>query len=706
MKQKLVIVESPAKARTLSSFLDKEYLVKASVGHVRDLPKNRIGINLESFEPEYFILQDKKALVKEIKEAANASSAIYLATDPDREGEAISWHLVEAARLNKDNIPIRRIVFHEITKEAIEQAIRNPRDIDMRLVNAQQARRILDRIVGYKLSPLLWKKVQRGLSAGRVQSVAVRLVAEREAEIDKFKAVEYWLIEVELEKGKGRKPTSSFVAKLAGYSDGSKLNIPNETEKIRLETDLSKSEYMVRSVNAKESLRQPAAPFITSTLQQEAWRKLHFAARHTMTVAQQLYEGLPLGGDESIGLITYMRTDSFHLAASAVSEIRDYIKEKYGDNFVPDKPRLFTKKQKFAQEAHEAIRPTSINREPLGLKSHLSRDQFRLYELIWQRALASQMSAAKYMVKNIETEARYPGLDKTYALFSTSSIMVFPGFSRIYIEGFDEEEEKQNSHILPEVKEGEKLKYLGCHPQQFFTQPPPRLTEATLIKALEHKGIGRPSTYASIISTIQDREYVHKEKGRFRPDRLGIIVNDLLVSNFPQEIDYGFTAIIEKQLDEIAKGERDWVPMISQFYNRFSKRLEAIQDQIERVNYVETSDEICSLCQKPMVVKRGRFGKFLACSGYPDCRTTMPFQQKSGALCPKCGGDLVMRLNKAKRRFYGCSKYPECKFITNYRPYSKPCPACGKLLVFQKGDSTKCLECGYSEEKANQEENE
>ena len=692
MARRLVIVESPAKSRTLNKILGNSYIVKASVGHIRDLPRTSLGIKIdEGFVPEYVIPRQKSKLVRELKEAASKASSIYLATDPDREGEAISWHLIEAAKLNKDKVPIHRVVFHEITEEAVKEAFKKPRPIDMNLVNAQQARRVLDRLVGYKLSPLLWKKVQRGLSAGRVQSVAVRIIVDREQEIQNFIPREYWIIEVELSPT-GEKELS-FVAKLVALINGTKLEIRGKEEADRLVGDLEKTEYAVSAMHTKRVTRQPAPPFITSTLQQEAWRKLRFTASHTMALAQQLYEGLPLDEEGSVGLITYMRTDSTHVAASAVAEAREFISHKFGNNFLPPKPRSFTRKAKWAQEAHEAIRPTHIYRQPEQIKASLSSGQLKLYELIWKRMLASQMASAQYDTTNIEIQARLETPGKGYLLKAANSVMRFPGFMTIYSESKDEGEEGESFVSLPRLKLGDQLSHLRVIPEQHFTHPPLRYTEATLIKILEEKGIGRPSTYAPILSTIQERDYVHKMDGKFSPDELGIIVNDILVNHFSTIVDLSFTAQMEERLDKIARGEYDWVSILKDFYSPFEDMLQKALTNVSKIDTTKPSDETCSNCGQPMVIKVGRFGKFLACSGYPECKTTMPLIIKIGVSCPECGGELVERVSKKKRVFYGCSNYPRCQFATNYRPLPEACPRCGKLVVLVKNGWAKCLSC-------------
>ena len=695
---KLVVVESPAKARTIGRILGADYSIKATLGHVRDLPRSELGIDIANdFAPRYVIIKQRKKAISELKKSANDASAIYLATDPDREGEAISWHLVEAIKLNNSKVPIHRVVFHEITKEAVEKAFHHPRSIDVNLVNAQQARRLLDRLVGYKLSPLLWRKVQRGLSAGRVQSAALRIIVDREREIQNFVSTEYWTIEAELAKSLTKAEKTKFRALLIGLANGKKLEILNQEEAKKIEGDLRKAGYVVKKVTIKAVARQPAPPFITSTLQQEAWRKLHFTAQRTMIIAQQLYEGIALGDEGSVGLITYMRTDSTHVAASAIAETRAFITGKYGARFLPSQPRSFRKRGKWAQEAHEAIRPTRIHREPDQVRSYLKTEQLKLYELIWKRMVASQMAAVSLDTTTVEIEAKCPESQNEYLLRTASSVVKFPGFITLYSEGKDEDGEEEKTLSLPELKVGDKLVLLGLFPGQHFTQPPPRYNEATLIKALEQKGIGRPSTYAPILSTIQERGYVYKDNGKLCPDEIGLVVNDLLTQHFPKIVDLDFTAQLEEELDEIARGEKGWVPVLKDFYTPFEKILSQASEKIERVNMTKPTDEICPDCGRPMVLKVGRFGKFLACSGYPDCKKTMAFVVKTGASCPQCGKELVERMTKKKRVFYGCSGYPQCKFAINRKPIPQPCPQCGKLLVVYRNGWVKCTVCEYKD---------
>ena len=695
---KLVIVESPAKARTLSKILGSDYKIKASMGHIRDLPRSSFGINIEEgFKPTYTILKDKKKIIKELVSSADSAKTIFLATDPDREGEAISWHLVNAMKLKKDDVPVHRVSFHEITPEAVKKAFKNPRTINMNLVNAQQARRLLDRIVGYKLSPLLWKKVLKGLSAGRVQSAAVRIIVDRESEISEFNAVEYWLIEVELTKKTKLPEKMSFRALFYGLTDGSKMNIANKKDAIKIENDLKKCSYTVNDIQIKEQKRIPSPPFITSTMQQEAWWRLRFPAKKTMLIAQQLYEGINIGKEGAVGLITYMRTDSTYVTPGAVEEVRDYIRNRFGEDYLPQKARIFSKKSKFSQEAHEAIRPTKISRVPDNIKADLTRDQYKLYDLIWKRMVASQMAEAKYDVVNIDIKALNSKYQISYLLKASSSNVKFPGYTIVYSATKDEDESDLTSVVLPELARNEELKFIDVFSEQKFTEPPPRYNEATLIKALEQKGIGRPSTYAPIISTIQDREYVYKENGRFKPGNIGNIVNSILVENFPNIVDLNFTAKIEDDLDRIASGNKEWISLLNDFYKPFEYNLEKAGNQLEKVSI--ESKEICPDCGKPMVIKSGRFGRFLACSGYPECKKTMPLINKTGVSCPDCGatdnGELVERRNKKKQVFYGCSRYPDCRFTIRQKPFDKPCPSCGKLLVYSKNNLVKCTNCDF-----------
>ncbi len=751
----LVVVESPAKARTISRILGKDFVIKASMGHVRDLPANTLGVDIQKdFAPSYVVVKNKESVVAELKKLGKGASSIYLATDPDREGEAISWHLAEGTGWHKGKTPLRRVVFHEITEQAVKEAFQHPREIDMQLVEAQQARRILDRLVGYQISPLLWKKVQRGLSAGRVQSVALRLIVERERDVQRFVPKEYWTIEAHLQKpASGEETSQPFVASLHSLKgQKGKIDIPDETVAHRLEEELKPANYWVSQVKRRETKQTPSPPFITSTLQQEAWRKLRFSAKKTMLVAQQLYEGLALGSEGSMGLITYMRTDSTYVAPSAVEEAREYIRDRFGNEYLPSQSRKYKRKVKGAQEAHEAIRPTSIRREPSLIQPYLSADQLKLYNLIWARMLASQMSDALSDATSIDIEAQSPSTSNTYLFRATGSVLKFPGFRILYLEGRDDAEEEDGKPPLPMLSPQERLDYLGLETIQHFTQPPPRYNEATLIKLLEENGIGRPSTYAPIISTILDRNYVFKEQGRLIPTALGTTVSDLLTQFFTDVMAVGFTAKMEEELDEVAQGRRQWIPMLQEFYNPFQASLEVAKEQMPRVKVEEPTEESCEKCERPMVIKTGRFGRFLACSGFPDCRNTRPLAPqnndqsagpdttiapkeeptdeicekcshpmviktgrlgrfvacsnfpkcrnthplKIGVACPQCGGDLVERRSKGRRRnFYGCSRYPECKFIVAQRPLVQPCPKCNSLIVASGQEGARCTACTW-----------
>ncbi len=732
-QRNLVIVESPAKARTLAGLLGPQYDVHASVGHVRDLPKTKLGVDIDDgFAPRYVVPREKAKVVRQLKAAAEDADRIYLATDPDREGEAIAWHVLEAVGL--EGKPHQRVVFHEVTKDAVLDAFAHPRQINERLVDAQQARRILDRLVGYKISPVLWQKIRRGLSAGRVQSVAVRMVVEREKEITAFVPLEYWTLDARLAKAKGDGTLTARLTGLAGKRK--KLEISSAAESDRLVALLRPALYTVTSVRKKDVHQQPAPPFSTSSLQQEASRRLGFTAKRTMTVAQQLYEGLSVKGAQ-IGLITYMRTDSTNVASVALSETREYIAERFGASLVPAAPRVFRKKAKGAQEAHEAIRPTSVRREPASLKTALNRDQLRLYTLVWQRMVASQMADAVYDQTSVEIEAQpKEGADR-YLFRAARSFLRFPGYRQVYQES-TEEAETEEKRPLPSLGEGEELRLQELLPEQHFTEPPPRFTEATLVKAMEENGIGRPSTYAPILSTIQDRGYVEKEGRALKPKELGVVVNDLLVSYFPEITAVSFTAEMEEELDEIAGGQREWQPVVRDFYQPLQAAL-SVAETAPRVEEktgevcekcgqpmvirwgrfgrflacsgfpecknsrplerqeepVEATDEICPVCGKPMVIRRGRFGPFLACSDYPTCRGTRRILNKVGVACPECGGDIVAKRTRRGRTFYGCANYPKCRFTSWSRPLAEPCPECGGVIVAQAGSKAKCLKCGW-----------
>ena len=703
MAKDLVIVESPAKARTIGRFLGNKYVAKASMGHVRDLPTGKMGVEVDDkgFHPSYTNLKDKKKVIAELAKASREADTVFLATDPDREGEAISWHLMKAAKINESKT--KRVVFHEITKDAIREAFENPRELDQRLIDAQQARRILDRLVGYRLSPVLWGKVRRGLSAGRVQSVALRLVVDREGEIQAFIPKEYWSIESLLSKRPQSGKQNQFKAALHSIKgQKGQVEIPNQGRAREITSDLEGAAYAVDSVRKRQTRSRPAPPFITSTMQQEASRKLRFTARRTMQVAQQLYEGLPIGDEGSAGLITYMRTDSTNVASSALADSSRYIKSKFGPEYAPNSPRFYTRKVKGAQEAHEAIRPTSIQREPTSIRQYLTSEQFRLYDLVWKRMVASQMVDALFDSTRVDVAAQSVRSSNQYNFRVNGSVLKFAGFRVLYMEDKDDAPAngKEQTTQLPPLDEGDPLDCLGITPEQHFTQPPPRYSEATLIKALEEQGIGRPSTYAPIIATIMDRDYVRKEQGRFLPSKLGTVVTNLLTKHFPDIMDTGFTARVEKELDEIAGGEREWSPVLKEFYEPFDKAIEKAMKEAERVprdQIDEETDEVCEKCGLPMVIKSGRFGRFLSCSGFPECKTSRPLLARVGVDCPECGGDLVERKQKGRggKRFYGCSNYPTCTFAVNQKPLPQPCPECEKMLVASGRDNARCTSCGY-----------
>ncbi len=698
---KLVIVESPAKARTIGKFLGKEYRVEATLGHVRDLLRSRLSVDVDKdFEPTYRIPNDKRKTVERIKKQVSKAAELYVATDPDREGEAIAWHVVEVADVGER--PIRRVVFHEITERAVAEAFAHHRDIDMHLVDAQQARRILDRLVGYQISPLLWKTVRGGLSAGRVQSVALRLVVEREREIEAFVPEEYWSIEAELAKldTRGEKERRGFWAKLHKIR-GEAVDLPNEEDAQKIVDDLQGAHYAVSEVDKRKKRRRAPAPFRTSTLQQDASRRLRFSARRTMRVAQQLYEGVELGPEGSVGLITYMRTDSVNVSAQAQAEARSFIAEKYGKRYVPAQPRKYKTQVKGAQEAHEAIRPTAVWRQPQTVKQYLTPLQFRLYDLIWKRFVASQMAAAVVEGTTVDVKAGDPRGEMPYIFRATGSVVLFPGFLRVYEDLKGDEPE---APPLPPLARDEVLDLLQLVPRQHFTKPPPRYSEATLVKAMEEHGIGRPSTYAPILSTIQTRGYVQLVDRRFQPTELGVLVNDLLVKHFGNIIEVGFTARMEDNLDLIASGEREWVPVMRRFYDRFEDQLEKAKVEMKKVELEpELAGMDCEKCGSPMVIKTGRYGKFIACSNYPKCRNTKPYVVKVGVDCPRCGGDLIERKTRKGRVFYGCANYPECDFATWEKPVAEPCPQCGGLMVEAGKNSIKCTECGTTKERQPEE---
>ncbi len=704
----LVIVESPAKARTVGQILGNKFVVTASQGHVRDLPKSKIGVDVEQdFEPSYVIMKDKRSLLTQIKKAGRDAKEIFLATDPDREGEAISWHLQNAADWQELPVAPKRVVFHEITKEAVQEAFDHPREIDMQLVNAQQARRILDRLVGYQISPLLWRRVQRGTSAGRVQSVSLRMIVDREREIAAFVPVESWTIDNLLRKaGTDAIEKNQFSAALHSVKgERERISIPKEEDARRYESELAEADYKVAEVRKRDVRQRPAAPFTTSTMQQEAGRKLRFTAQRTMAVAQQLYEGLSVGSGGPVGLITYMRTDSTQVADTALAEVREYIQGRYGKNHLPAKARSYTRSPKGAQEAHEAVRPTSIKRDPASLKDYLSSDQLRLYTLIWSRMLASQMEDARSEATTLNIDATCKGTGNVYNFRASGSVLKFAGFRTVYMEGRDDSDEPDDKNSLPALEQGDALDCSEIKANQHFTEPPPRYTEATLIKVMEEKGIGRPSTYAPTIGTLVDRNYVERERNRLTPTQLGITVTDLLTEYFTDVMDLDFTAKMEEELDDVSRGEREWVPMLGEFYGPFQKALTNADEQMPKIRMEEETDEVCDkvdeegqVCGKPMVIKTGRFGRFMACTGFPDCRNTKPILKKTGVACPKCGGDIVERKARGRGRpFFGCSKYPECDLILNQPPLITPCPECNSLMVQKGRNNAACTSCSWQE---------
>ncbi|ARA97174.1 MULTISPECIES: type I DNA topoisomerase [Geobacillus] len=688
MSDYLVIVESPTKAKTIERYLGKKYTVKASMGHVRDLPKSQMGVDInDGYTPKYITIRGKGQVIKELKTAAKKAKKVFLAADPDREGEAIAWHL--ANMLDLDIHSDCRVVFHEITKDAIKQSFQQPRSINMNLVDAQQARRVLDRLVGYNISPLLWKKVKKGLSAGRVQSVALRLIIDREKEIRQFQPEEYWTIQAKFQKGK-----ETFAASFYGV-DGEKLELKTEADVKEVLARLNGRAFTVKTVTKRERRRSPVPPFTTSSLQQEAARKLNFRTKKTMMVAQQLYEGIDLGGEGTVGLITYMRTDSTRIAETAQQEAAAYIEATFGAQYVHQEKRK-EKKSTNAQDAHEAIRPTSAFRDPDKVKPYLTRDQFRLYKLIWERFIASQMAAAVLDTMSVE-------LENNGVLFRASGSKVkFPGFMKVYIEGTDDQTEEQD-RLLPDLEEGEAVESEMIEPKQHFTQPPPRYTEARLVKTLEELGIGRPSTYAPTLDTIQKRNYVVLENKRFVPTELGEIVVELILEFFPEIIDVEFTAKMEKELDEIEEGKVEWIKVVDEFYREFEKRLKVAEKEMREVEIKDEPAGIdCDVCGSPMVYKMGRFGKFIACSNFPECRHTKPIVKEIGVKCPKCHeGNIVERNSKRKRVFYGCDRFPECDFVSWDKPLARPCPKCGGLLVekkLKKGVQVQCTACDYEEQ--------
>lgn len=687
----LVIVESPAKAKTIKKYLGGNYEVIASMGHVRDLPKTRLSVDIKKkFAPKYEIIKGKEKLVEELKELAEKSDKIYLATDPDREGEAISWHLAYILGLPLDDN--NRVEFNEITKNGVTNGMAHPRSINIDLVNAQQARRILDRLVGYKLSPFISQKIRRGLSAGRVQSVAVRIIVDREEEIRKFKPEEYWTIDAKFIPKGSRK---SFSASL--YSDANgKIKIENQEQAEKIEQDLADAEYMITKVKHGTRRKTPAPPFITSTLQQEASRKLGFQSRRTMKVAQELYEGVDIEGMGATGLITYMRTDSLRISDVAKEEAAQYILNRFGEKFLPAKPRVFKTKSN-AQDGHEAIRPSMPSLSPEDVKASLTSDQFKLYNLIWNRFMASQMSDCIQKTTQAEISA------KEYIFKASGYYVDFEGFTTLYVESKDTEEEKSTQ--LPPLEKDMPVKCKELKKNQHFTQPPARYTEASLIKTLEEYGIGRPSTYAATITTITSREYVKREAKTLYPTELGEVMTNLLKERFPKIVNYKFTAQMEENLDEVEHGQEEWVELLDEFYSDFDKTLKKAKEDMEGVKLQlkeDQTDIICDKCGRQMVVKVGRYGKFIACPGYPECKNVLKFVEKTGVKCPKCNGDVIVKHTKKKRVFYGCSNYPECDFVSWNEPVNERCPQCGGILFKKKGKKPKlyCATegCGFEKE--------
>ncbi len=682
---KLVIIESPGKQKSIQKYLGSDYTVMASKGHVRDLPKSKMGVDIENgYEPKYTEMSDKKELIKQLREAAANSEQVYLATDPDREGEAISWHLAQILALDM-NSPLR-VCFNEITKTGVEAGMKNPKKIDMSLVDAQQARRVLDRIVGYKLSPFLWKKVRRGLSAGRVQSVALKLVVDREREIEKFVPEEYWTIDAKLFKQR------NILAKFYGTADGEKVAVVSGEQAEEIVNGLNDKDFTVQSIKKGVRKKQPLPPFITSTLQQEAARRLNFTGLRTMRIAQQLYEGVDVPGVGMTGLITYMRTDSLRVAAEARSAAEKYIRSSYGEKYVPKKPRVYKSKND-AQDAHEAIRPTLIDMDPEKLKASLTAEQYKLYKLIWERFIASQMENCLQDTVSVDI------LAGDYLFKASGYTVKFDGFTVLY-DDFKEGDD-QGEVALPELSAGEKLKCKAITPAQHFTQPPARYNESTLTKALEDNGIGRPSTYAPIISNIVQRDYIEKEKKSFKPTKLGMVVTDLIAEYFKKIVDVKFTAGMEQSLDKIGEGEIGWIETVDRFYKDFAVNLKKAEDSTNgvKVKVPDTeTDEVCENCGRKMVVKNGRFGKFLACPGYPECKTTKPMPaEKVTQPCPKCGAELLRRVSKKTgKKFYGCSKFPECDFASPGLPSGETCKECGSYIILGLKGRKYCMNASCS----------
>ena len=674
MANKLVIVESPAKAKTIGKFLGRGYKVEASQGHVRDLPKSQIGVDVENnFDPKYITIRGRGEILSKIRKEARAAGRIFLATDPDREGEAISWHLANVLGIDENSAC--RIEFHEVTSKAVKAAVKSPRKIDMDLVNAQQARRVLDRLVGYKISPILWQKVKKGLSAGRVQSVATKIICDREAEIDAFIPEEYWTLSTAFQIG-----DASVNARFAGMGED-KMDLKTRADAEAVIEKCRGTKFAVGEIRRAERRRQPAPPFTTSNLQQEASRKLGFSTQKTMQIAQQLYEGVELAGEGSQGLVTYIRTDSTRIADEAVAAVREVILSAYGPDFLPEKPNVY-KTRKSAQDAHEAIRPTVVERKPEQIKASLSRDQYRLYKLIYDRFVSSQMTPAVYDTLSVDIDG-----DNGVRFHFNGQKLRFAGFSAVYVESVDDPQEEDENNGLPELSEGMAAAPGEMNAEQHFTQPPPRYTEASLVRTLEELGIGRPSTYSPTISTITGRRgYIAKENKRLIPTELGKIVNDLMCANFPDIVDVDFTADMEDKLDSVEAGETDWRGVVADFYGPFEKDLEKAESSIEKVAIEDqVSDVPCEKCGAMMVYKMSRYGRFLACPNFPACRHTLALPNNIGVPCPKCGGELLERISRKGRKFYGCEKYPECDFVSWDRPVKEKCPVCGSYMVLKRG---------------------
>lgn len=673
MAKNLVIVESPAKAKTIQKYLGKSYSVEASMGHIRDLPKSKMGIDIDNdFTPQYMVIRGKGDLIKKIKKQVETSDKVFLATDPDREGEAISWHLMEAFKIPQEKAC--RVVFNEITKDAVKTAIKNPRDINYNLVDAQQARRVLDRIVGYSISPLLWRKVKKGLSAGRVQSVALKIICDREEEIKAFVPEEYWDITAQLTYSGSKK---AFKAKFYGTSKG-KLELKNEEQTKSVLSELEAADFAVKSIKSTKKKRMPASPFITSTMQQEAARKLGFTSSRTMMVAQQLYEGIDIKGSGSVGLITYMRTDSTRIAKEAQIAARDYIKSNWGEEYLPGYIPEY-KNKKNAQDAHEAIRPSIVAYSPASIKSSLTTDQFKLYKLIWERFIASQMAPAE--VENTTVDVK----GGKYIFKAYGTTILFAGFTALYLEGVDHKDEDDNTEqALPKLAEGDALSVKSLAEKQNFTRPPARYTEATLIRTLEELGIGRPSTYAPTISNILARKYIESTKKILSPTELGTIVSKLMTENFDKIVDVAFTADMEQFLDKVEEGDSDWVNVIREFYGDFSQTLKKAEKEMQYVKIApEETDVVCEKCGRNMVIRESRFGKFLACPGYPQCKNTKSISVEIGVKCPKCGGEIIELKSQKGAKYFGCSNHPKCDFMSWDKPTEEKCPECGKMLMLK-----------------------